>query len=84
MIIIRDNKEYVLTEEELYDAHKEYIINFFTSVIYFDFGRTSDESLEIAKAAYKMYQRGDGKTEYECIEIANEEYENNYVKTKEV
>ena len=69
MKIRRGNREYVLTSSELYEAHKEFVINFMREEL--------DAQYDVP-APYERYADGNGKTEYECIEWAAKEYEKKY------
>lgn len=70
MKIKRDGKEYILTTEELFAAHREFVVNFMQETLESDFGIDEKDSEKLAEAAYEKYAEGDGKTEYECIEWA--------------
>ena len=70
MKIKRDGKEYILTTEELFAAHQEFVTNFMQETLESDFGIDEKDSEKLAEAAYEKYAEGDGKTEYECIEWA--------------
>ena len=65
--------EITLTKEELYEAHEEHVTIFMQTVLENDFGYPSDIAEELAGLAYNEYARGNGLTEYECVEkIVNE------------
>ena len=70
MKIKRNGKEYALTTEELFAAHREFVVNFMRDTLESDFGIDEKDSEKLAEAAYEKYAEGDGKTEYECIEWA--------------
>lgn len=75
MEIIRDGKTYKLTEEELSLAHSEFVINWMRKTLEEDFGVFPEFSERLAESAYEEYCKGDGKTEYECLEfIVEHEY----------
>ena len=59
-----------LTNDELSEAHKEFIMNFMRNEFETIFGRNSKDAKELAEIAYEKYEAGDGLTEYECIEYA--------------
>lgn len=64
-----------LTAEELSAAHEEYVTNFMKSEFENTFGYSDEISEELAKSAYEEYAKGEGLTEYECIEKIADEYE---------
>lgn len=68
MKIVRDDKEYELTNDELYEAHKEFVISWMAKTLEGDFEVPEDESWDYAELAYQRYTYGDGETEYECVE----------------
>lgn len=70
MKIKRNGKEYALTTEELFAAHREFVVNFMRDTLESNFGIDEKDSEKLAEAAYEKYAEGDGKTEYECIEWA--------------
>lgn len=70
MKIKRNGKEYALTTEELFAAHREFVVNFMRDTLESDFEINEKDSEKLAEAAYEKYAEGDGKTEYECIEWA--------------
>ena len=78
MKIKRGNREYILTEAELFEAHKEFVINFMMSELEETFGMSKAYTIEYAEKAYERYSEGNGETEYECIEWAEKEYEKKY------
>ncbi|SCH17017.1 Uncharacterised protein [uncultured Clostridium sp.] len=78
MKIRRGNREYVLMEDELYRAHKEFVASFMIDRLEVDFGVPKAYAIEYGEKAYDRYCDGDGETEYECIEWAAEEYEKKY------
>lgn len=67
--------EFELTDKELGKAHDEFVTNWMASELFNAFGLTVTEAEECAELAYDLYCEGNGKTEYECIEDAFEEYE---------
>ena len=78
MKIRRGNREYVLTEAELYRAHKEFVTSFMIDRLEVDFGVPKAYAIEYAEKAYERYSEGNGETEYECIEWAAKEYKEKY------
>lgn len=76
MTITRNGVKITLTDEELSQAYDEFVTNFMMNELMNDF-HISDEKTarSIADHAYNIYCKGDGKTEYECIECAYYEYE---------
>lgn len=89
MKIIRDNTEIELTYEELYTAHKEFLLNFFQNTCkdillhtytQIDTIHITEELIyNLANQAYNKYAEGNGETEYECCEDICENYYNDYV-----
>ncbi len=67
-------------EEEKYDeymanirrqTHDEYIISYMQNELMKNFGIKSEErARNLAEEAYEKYRKGNGETEYECIEWA--------------
>lgn len=72
MKIVRNGQEFKLTEQELYEAHREFVVNFMENELLENFNVNETESKNIAEAAYDRYCEGNGETEYECIEWAYE------------
>lgn len=72
MKIVRNGQEFKLTEQELQEAHREFVVNFMKSELLENFDVNETESKDIAEAAYDRYCEGNGETEYECIEWAYE------------
>lgn len=70
MKIKRNGKEYILTAEEIFAAHREFVVNFMRDTLESDFEINEKDSEKLAEAAYEKYAEGNGKTEYECIEWA--------------
>lgn len=75
MNIVRDGRAYTLTDEELMEAHKEFVTSFMEDKLINDFGLDEKSSNNVAVNAYEHYCEGNGKTEYECIEWAYNQYE---------
>lgn len=80
MKIRRGNREYVLTSSELYEAHKEFVINFMREELNAQYGLPAPYAIEYSEKAYERYSEGNGETEYECIEWAAKQYEEKYGK----
>lgn len=74
MKIIRNGKEFVLTAEEVAEAHTEYVVNWMKTVLEDDFNIPHSRSADLAKKAYDAYCKGDGRTEYECIQDTAEDF----------
>lgn len=74
MKIIRNNHVIELTQEELFEAHKEFMINFFEDVLNSEFACEEEDIPDIANMAYEIYAEGNGDTEYEAIEKAYEKF----------
>lgn len=74
MKIIRDGKTYELTFEELTVANQEFVTNFMQETLENDFEIPAKHSGEVAKKAFQHYEMGNGKTEYECIAWAAEQF----------
>lgn len=70
MEIVRNGITYKLTDEELFQAHTEHVKNFMYGELYNEFGFSAEEAKQGAEIAYDQYVKGDGLTEYECIEFA--------------
>lgn len=69
MQIIRNGIAYTLTAEEMQQARKEMITDFMKATFQNTFD-VKDESIltTLAEESYELYCKGDGKTEYECME----------------
>lgn len=63
-----------LTDGELGLAYKEYVINFMKDTLLRDFGLSDEEAESYSVVAYDEYCKGEGLTEYECIEKAYDVY----------
>jgi len=63
-----------LSQEELQKAHEEYIKSFMEGELINTFNLEPDKARQLAEVSFERYARGDGLTEYECIEAALEEY----------
>lgn len=73
MKIKRGKKEYTLTQEELYQAHKEFVTKWMQEVLQDDFQIPEERAEELAQKAYDKYSEGNGETEYECVAWAAEQ-----------
>ena len=80
MKIRRGNREYVLTVSELYEAHKEFVINFMREELKTQYSVSAPYAIEYAEKAYERYTEGNGEAEYECIEWAARKYKEKYGK----
>ncbi len=65
------------------EAHERYVTDFMASVAANDFGYDEEDAACIGVKAYSIYCEGDGQTEYECVEQAVEEFEEEYGSSKE-
>ena len=71
MKIIRDGKEYELTDDELAEANTEFVKAFMKREMMGRCGISSEELAgELAENAYNRYCEGNGETEGECIDWA--------------
>lgn len=68
--------QFELTPDELYNAHTEHVITFMKNVLVNDFNCSEDVANNLADLSYDEYCKGDGLTEYECIEKIYSEYSN--------
>lgn len=61
-----------LTQDEIADAHKEFIVNFFISELISNYNDEipEEKNREIACAAYDIYCKGEGLTEYDSLREA--------------
>lgn len=58
-----------LTQEELSQAHAEYVKNFIKSELISQYHLSQVAAEEVAQSAYEAYCRGDGYTEYDCLNL---------------
>ena len=72
--------EIELTRNEISDAHDEHVTNFMFNVLMNDFGYEEDVADILADESYREYCKGNGLTEYECIEEIADQYENGELK----
>lgn len=77
MKIKRDGKWYTLTADELADAAEEFVTNWMENELRDQYDLLDHEAEDIAKEAYALYCKGNGKTQYECIEKAYQEFIDN-------
>lgn len=63
-----------LTAKEISAAHKEYVCSWMVSEILSDYHVSNEIAKEIAKSAFKIYEEGNGLTEYESLTKAVEDY----------
>lgn len=80
MKIVRGNREYILTATELFEAHKEFMIESMREELEEQFGVPKAYAIEYAEKAYERYSGGYNATEYDCIMWAAEEYKKKYGK----
>ncbi len=75
----------VLTEEEYKEykechtnttGHERFVINFMEIELLENFDVTEEDAHDVAVNAYDIYCKGDGKTEYECLEEAYDNWIN--------
>lgn len=74
MEIIRNGGKYMLTNEEICEAHKEFVTSWMKSELENEYELTAAEAETVAKDAYDIYSDGNGHTEYEAIEEAYQKY----------
>lgn len=60
-----------------YEASKKCTIEFMTDELVSVFSLDEDDAEDVAAIAYEFYCKGDGRTEYECIEDAYQEFISN-------
>lgn len=70
-----------LTSEELAQANAEFVTEFMRNKLIEDFGVSEEKADELSNAAYDKYCKGDGLTEYECIEAVVEEWASSVIRT---
>ncbi len=63
-----------LTEEELSQAHSEFVKNFMQNELESQFRLNKRDAIAVAESAYELYCQGDGHTEYDCIRIEYDEF----------
>lgn len=73
MKVERNGKEFELTKDELFLAHKEYVTSSMQHVLENDFEIPAKYSALIAKEAFHMYHEG-GHEEHLSIELAAGNY----------
>lgn len=64
-----------LTSQELSDVNTEFVANWMREILENDFNVPEDESQKYAEWAYEKYCEGNGETQYQCVELAYEEYQ---------
>ena len=67
--------EIELTSDELSEAHEEHVTNFMENELFSNFEYDKEVAAVLATEAYNEYAKGDGLTEYECIEKIVNKYE---------
>lgn len=76
-------RTFILTWEEVTKTHEEFVLNFMKNTLINDFG-LDEEAAEIHSCiAYDIYSLGNGLTEYESIQKAYDEYQDNLEKFTE-
>lgn len=75
-VINNEEIEIELTSDEIANAHKEHVTNFMQSELENTFGYSPDVATKLAELAYEEYTKGNGLTEYECIEKITNTYDN--------
>lgn len=66
-----------LTQKELFKANSEFVKNWMKDVLMNDYVYTRKLAENLAVSAYDEYCKGNGLTQYECIEKIVDEYEKN-------
>ena len=72
--IERNGKTYELTHEEISKAHEVHVKNFYCNELSENFDVPEKDINDVADSAYEEYCNGDGRTEYECLQDAYDEY----------
>lgn len=75
MVIIRNGEEIELTQDEVSDAHKEFVTSWMSGVAVDDFSVNKDDAADVAECAYDIYCDEEGCSEYETVEKAVEGYD---------
>jgi hypothetical protein len=76
MKITRGSHEITLTAEEIFEAHKEFVVNWMKDTVQeIDDNITDEKAADVADRAYDIYSYGEGLTEYEAVEHAVDEYQ---------
>lgn len=85
MKIIRDGKEILLTNDELYEAHKVFVTQWMKNTVmeeilslHADYNLLDEDYQNIAERAYDIYTEGNGLTEYESVSQAIDEFTEKY------
>lgn len=76
MYIEREGKRYELTQKELFEAYTVFRKSWMRSTLEEDFDIPENISQKYADWAFDLYSEGNGKTEYECLELAVKEFGN--------
>lgn len=74
MKIIRDNKEFELTADEVFEAHKEFVVSFMSNELIENHGIPESEADSWGNRAYDLYCDREGYTEQDAISEAADEY----------
>ena len=74
--------EIELTGKEIQETHREYVTDFMQNTLEQDFHYSPDIAKTLSTLAYQEYCKGNGLTEYECIEKVADNYEEDKRKEK--
>lgn len=74
MKIIRDNKEIELTADEVFEAHKEFVVSFMSNELIENHNIPESEADSWGNRAYDLYCDREGYTEQDAISEAADEY----------
>lgn len=73
MYIERDGKRIELTDDEIFEAHKEFIIRWMKEMLESEYDIPENDSRKCAEWTYN-YHCESGKSQAECIDIAAGKY----------
>lgn len=73
-ILKREEKEVVLTDEEVLAVHKLFVMQWMQLTAETDFDIPEEDSWKVAEKGYNLYSDGDGLSEYEAIQKVAESY----------
>lgn len=74
MKIIRGNKEFELTADEVFEAHKEFVTSFMSNELIENHGVPEADADSWGTIAYDLYCDREGYTEQDAISEAADEY----------
>lgn len=74
MKIIRNGKEIELTADEVFEAHKEFVISFMSNELIENHDIPEADADSLANLAYDIYCDREGYTEQDAISEAADEY----------